>query len=189
VPRPSRAYEEGIYHLAAHGSDTRYLFLSDEDRKDFLGRLAAICERFTLGLLSYVLLGNHYHALLSIPDGRIAKGLQLLHTEYSRHHNRRHGRSAHLFRAHPLVREIGSDEQLLVACRYLALNPVTANLVSDPLDWLWSSTRAHAGLEQPRIPLAENDLRAAFGDRGNWRQRYRSYIEAREDEGPPSGPS
>ena len=183
MPRRPRALSEGIYHLAAHGSDTRYLFLNDRDREDFLERLAATWEQFELALLSYVLLGNHYHALVRIPDARLSLALQRLHTEYSRRHNRRHGRSAHLFRAHAMTREIRSDEQLVAACRYLAWNPVAAGLVADPLDWPWSSARAHAGLERPRIPLAESDLRAAFGGGADWRERYRARIETSQ-EGP-----
>jgi len=137
-----------------------------------------MCERFELPLLSWVLLGNHYHALLRIPDARLSRALQRLHTEYSRQHNRRHSRSAHLFRAHALTNEISSDEQLAAACRYLALNPVEAGLVTDPLEWPWSSARAHAGLEKPRIPLAEGDLQAAFGNGRDWRREYRDLITA-----------
>jgi hypothetical protein len=39
MPRPPRAFVEGIYHLASHGSDMRDLFLSTEDRTTFLERL------------------------------------------------------------------------------------------------------------------------------------------------------
>ena len=178
MARSPRVLSAGIYHLAVHGSDTRHLFLTDSDRNDFLERLALTCERFELGLLSYVLLGTHYHALLRIPDARLSRALQQLHTEYSRHHNRRHRRSAHLFRAHPYTGEVGSDEQLATAARYLARNPIEAGLATDPLDWPWSSVRAHAGLEPSRIPLAEGDLRGAFGDSDGWRRRYREHVEA-----------
>jgi putative transposase len=84
-----------------------------------------------------------------------------------------------------MTREIASDEQLVAACRYLAWNPVAAGLVADPLDWPWSSARAHAGLERSRIPLAESDLRAAFGGGDDWRKRYRARIETSNDEGAP----
>jgi putative transposase len=186
MPRRPRRLYEGIYHLAACGSDTRYLFVCDDDREDFLERLAVVCGQFELALLSYVLMGSHYHALLRIPDARLSQALQRLHTEYSRWHNRRQGRSAHLFRAHAMTREIESDAQLVAACRYLALNPVEAGLVEDPLDWPWSSARAHAGLERSRIPLAEYDLRAAFGDDNNWRKRYRTQIDSTDGEEEPS---
>jgi putative transposase len=181
VPRRPRNLSAGIYHLAARASDNRYLFAGDRDREDFLERLARIWERFELALLSYVLMGSHYHALVRIPDARLSQALQRLHAQYSRVHNRRHGRSAHLFRAHAITREIGSDVQLVAACRYLALNPVEAGLVTDPLHWPWSSARAHAGLERARIPLAESDLQAAFGDRDDWRERYRAQIVTPDD--------
>src|SRR3954451_14427852 len=94
VARPPRNFYAGIYHLAAHGSDQRHLFVGDEDREDFLARLAANCERYELALLSYTLMGSHYHALVRIPDARLSQALQRLHGDYSRRHNRRHGRSA-----------------------------------------------------------------------------------------------
>ena len=178
VPRRPRNLYEGIYHLAARGSDLRRLFLADGDREEFLERLAVTSAYFELALIAYVLMGNHYHALVRIPDARLSQALQRLHTEYSRWHNRRHGRSAHLFRAHPMTKEIASDRQLVAASRYLALNPVDAGLVTDPLAWRWSSARTHAGLEQAPIPLAEDDLRAAFGNGDDWRKGYRSMIES-----------
>ena len=141
MARPPRELHEGIYHVTAHGSDARYLFLDDEDRKDFLARLAAVCEGFELALLSWVLLGSHYHALLRIPDARLSCALQRLHTGYSRRLNKRSNRTAHLFR-------------------------------ENALDWPWSSARAHAGFERPRIPIAESDLRAAFGSGKDWRREY-----------------
>jgi REP element-mobilizing transposase RayT len=177
MPRRPRAFHAGIYHVAARGSDTRHLFVTDHDRHDFLQRLAQTCELFELALISYVLMGTHYHTLIRIPDARISLALQCLHTEYSRWHNRRHGRRAHLFRAHPLAREISSDRQLIAAARYLALNPVEAGLVSDALEWPWSSARAHAGMSRPRIPLFEHDLLAAFGGGAAWRTEYRTQIE------------
>src|SRR5437763_1495823 len=193
VPRRPRNLCDGIYHLAAHGSDSRYLFVSDRDREDFLDRLSTIWQKFELALLSYVLLGNHYHVLVRIPDARLSRALQRLHTEYSRWHNRRHGRSAHLFRAHEMTQEITSDAQLVAACRYLARNPVGAGLVDEPLDWPWSSARAHARLERPRIPLADGDLRAAFGGGGGWRERYRARIQMADGvatgSDPPAWPS
>jgi REP element-mobilizing transposase RayT len=176
VARRPRRLEAGVYHVAAHGSDTRRLFLSDLDRADFLGRLSAVCERFELGLISYVLLGNHYHALLRIPDARLSRALQGLHTQYARSHNRRHGRRAHLFRAHPYTGEIESNEQLATACGYLARNSVEAGLAREPFAWRWSSAAAHAGLARPTVPLAEEDLRGAFGGTEAWRSVYRACV-------------
>jgi putative transposase len=180
--RRPRSLEAGIYHLAAHGSDTRRLFLTEADRAEFLALLAWACERFEAALVSYVLMSNHYHALVRIAHAGFSHALRRAHGAYARSHNRAHGRSAHLFRAHPYLGEIGSNEQLLTVSRYLARNPVGAGLVRDPLAFSWSSAAAHAGKAKPVVPLAEDDLRAAFGEGQNWRERYRVYV--RDDEDP-----
>ena len=121
---------------------------------------------------------------MTIPDASVSRALQRLHTEYSRHHNRRHERKAHLFRAHPFARAIESDGDLAYTCRYIVRNPVEAGLATDPLDWPWSSARAHAGLETPRIPLAEQTLRNAFGGTDHWRERFSDYIRDEKAERP-----
>ena len=82
-----------------------------------------------------------------------------------------------------MTQEITSDAQLVAACSYLARNPVAAGLVDAPLEWPWSSARAHARLERPRIPLAESDLRAAFGGGDDWRDRYRARIQIADEVG------
>jgi putative transposase len=174
--RPPRSFEAGIYHVASHGSDERHLFLDDDDRSEFLERLGLTFWKLDLELIAYVLLTNHYHALVYTPDDRLPRGLQGLHGGYSLHHNLRHGRSAHLFRAHCLARRIVDDDDLIWTTRYLALNPVEAGIVLHPLDWPWSSARVHAGLASAPIPLDDHRLRAALGDKASWRDRYRALI-------------
>ena len=183
MARRPRAFVEGLYHLASHASDTRHLFLSDRERTTFLERLELLLERFELRLVAYILMGTHYHLVLFTPDARISSALQQLHGWYSRWHNRRRGRGAHLFRAHPLAREIESDADLVGVCRYLAYNPVEAGLAAHPLAWRWSSASASAGLCQSPVPLDEGPLRAAFGESPDWRRRYRAFLEGAGESG------
>jgi REP element-mobilizing transposase RayT len=180
MPRRPRAFAEGLYHVGSHGSDNRHLFLETGDRIDFLDRLAVVLERFQLRLVDYALLGNHYHAILGTPGGRISRALQQLHTWYARTHNRRHERSAHLFRAHFFARELKSDSDLLSACRYVAHNPVAAGLCADAFAWPWSSASTHAGLTETAMPLDNGPLRAALGDDADWRRRYQELIRSVE---------
>jgi putative transposase len=182
--RPLRNFEAGIYHIGSHGSDTRHLYLDDTDRIDFVERLGYTFWQRGVELLSYVLLGNHYHALVRIPDARLSEALQRLHTEYSRNHNRRHGRSAHLFRAHCFARRIDDDDHLLVAYRYLARNPVAAGLALDPLEWAWSSAAVHAGVRGATIPLEHMPLRNSLGDHPDWQEHYADLIRQPDEKEP-----
>lgn len=174
--RRRREFGAGIYHVGSHGSDTRHLYVCDDDRVDFLERMHSTFWAREIDVLTYALLGNHYHGLVRIPDAGFSEALQRLHTEYSRHHNLRHGRRAHLFRAHCFARRVDDDEDLLGAYHYIARNPVEAGLVQDPIDWPWASSRAHAGLEPPAIPLDERPLEAALGGGADWRRRYADFV-------------
>jgi REP element-mobilizing transposase RayT len=178
--RPLRDFFDGVFHLCPRASDERQLFFGDGDRKRFLELLSATFQKLMLELLSYSLMGNHYHAVVYTPDARLSAALQRLHTEYSRSHNLAHGRKAHLFHAHCPARRIVDDADLIGVHRYVALNAVEAGFVRDPLDWRWSSTRAHAGLERPTITLAQRRLRAALGDAADWRNRYAELIAVDE---------
>lgn len=181
MARAPRAWQAGFYHLASHASDDRFLFPGDRDREVFLDGLREILERFELSPVSYALLGTHYHLLLRVPDGRVSKALQQLHTWYARLHNKLTRRTAHLFRAHFFAREVDGDDDLLWTARYVAWNPVAAGLAEHPFAWRWSSAPATAGLAPPRLPLELDALEAALGGAPDWRARYRGFIEQRRE--------
>ncbi len=174
--RQPRLYAHGIYHVAGHGSDDRILFRDDVDRRTFLEHLERTFVPLGLGIVSYVLMTNHHHLLVATPDGRIARGLHDLHGGYARIHNRRHGRTAHLFRAHPLARRLEDNDDLVGTDRYVASNPVDAGLVLTAFDWPWSSAAAHAGLSAARIALDEAPLRGAYENAARWRHHYYDYV-------------
>ena len=182
MPRRRRAFHEGLFHLAPRASDTRYLFPDGASRDAFLAALAAVLERFEIGLVAYTLMGTHYHLVVKTPHGGVPEVLQRLHTWYARTHNKQHERSAHLFRAHYFAREIESDADLLTVCRYLAHNPVRAKLARDPFSWRWSSAATTGGLAPAPTALDLEPLRDALGDRDDWRRVYRAFIEAGDEE-------
>ena len=177
VPRPPRIFvADGIYHLAARGSDRQPIFAFDTDRNAFLERLSAVVERYELACVAYCLMGNHYHLLIQTPDGRISAAMQELNGGYSRHFNRIHGRSAHLFRNRFFARQVDDEAYLLTACRYLVHNPVRAGLCREPGEWPWSSYRATAGIDPTPRFLNQTLIRDACGGHPNWRDRYRKFV-------------
>lgn len=131
--------------------------------------------------MSFVLKTNHHHLLVDTPDARIERGLHRLHGGYAREHNIRHGRTAHLFRAHPLARRIEDNDDLIWTDRYIARNPVQAGMVLDPFDWPWGSAAAHAGIAPVAIALHEHPLRGAYEDTANWRRRYHDYVSGTDE--------
>ena len=189
MPRRRRSFYPGLHHIAPRASDTRFLFETDDERQSFLAELTRTFERFEIAVVAYTLMGTHYHAIVKIPDARLATALQRLHTTHARLANRSRDRCAHLFRAHYFAREIASDGDLLGVCHYLAHNPVQAGIAPDPFSWPWASAAATAGLAPQQIPLELEPIRGAVGSHPDWRRQYKALIAKPPRQPPSSRPS
>ena len=105
--------------------------------------LAQAVRRQRWSCLAYCLMHNHIHLLVETPQPNLGAGMQRLHGLYAQTFNKRHKRCGHLFQGRYGGDRVRTDEQLLTAARYIALNPVEAGLCERPDEWPWSS---HAGV-------------------------------------------
>jgi putative transposase len=131
----------GLYHVIARGNERKAVFRDDEDRQDYLDRLAHYREKFRFALLAYCLMDNHVHLAIETgktPLSRIMAGLQSSYTQYF---NRRHGRVGHLFQGRYKAFLVEKDLYALALLRYIHENPVKARAVRKPGEYPWSSDR------------------------------------------------
>lgn len=86
---------------------------------------------------------NHVH-LIAVP--KTEDGLRLAigeaHRRYSLRVNRREGWTGHLWQGR-FSSFVMDEAHLLSAARYVERNPVRAAMISSPLDYKWSSAKAH----------------------------------------------
>jgi putative transposase len=128
-------------------------------------------------VLTYCLMTNHYHLVLSAPHGGISAGMQEVNGGYSRRTNSRYGRSGHLFKNRFSATAIARDAHLLEACRYVVLNPVRARMCEHAEDWPWSSYLACAGRRLAPRFLAVDELLGLFGNEPTEaRRRYAAFV-------------
>jgi putative transposase len=138
-------FRGAIYHLMARGVRKLPLFSDDVDRHKFLRLCAAIVTKYDCLCYSYNLMGNHYHVVLQTPRPNVSLAMQYLNGEYAKYFNRRHGHTGHVFGERFRSPLIEDSRYLLDAIAYVERNPVTAGLVSDAMNWQWSSYRAIMG--------------------------------------------
>ncbi|HET6684403.1 MAG TPA: transposase [Gaiella sp.] len=167
---------EGVIHITARGIRRAPIFSDDTDRRMFIAFLGQSVHRCRWTCLSYCLMTNHFHLLLSLSAPNLSAGMHRLNGTYARRFNERHGHSGHLFDARFSSKLIASEEHLLVALRYVALNPVSAGFCRDPADWPWGSFRAIAGLEQPSRFVAVARVRRIFGRGPDAALRYAKFV-------------
>jgi putative transposase len=141
-------YPGAIHHVMARSNDQRQLFVDDEDRNEFLRRMALVREMYDIEWRMYTLMGTHFHAKVKVLHENLSLAMQYLLSHFAKWWNRRRSRRGHLLEARfkaPLV-EGGWYSRNVI--RYIALNPVKANYVENAAGWRWGSHLALAGLEK-----------------------------------------
>jgi putative transposase len=179
MPRGPRLVDpEGTYHLTANATGSESLFLTDRDATQFLGLLDRVVERYRWNCLAYCLMSTHYHLIVETPHGELDRGMHRLNACYAQWFNWRRARAGHLFAERFHSELVMTEEHMLGAVRYVALNPVEAGLCAAPQNWRWSSYAAAAGLERPPAFLATDALLVHFGrTRAVARNRLRAFVE------------
>jgi putative transposase len=140
MSRPLREDYPGlIQHAYARGNRRQEIFRDEEDYRLYLALLAGIVRAKKWRLLAYCLMPNHVHLLIETPEGNLARGMQHLHGIYARIFNDRHGLAGHLFQGRYGSKVVRDDIQFIAVVRYIALNPLDAQLCDAPDSWPWNS--------------------------------------------------
>jgi REP element-mobilizing transposase RayT len=151
MARPLRDdFPGAIHHVWARGNRKQPIFLGNGDFRLYLALLAGIVVSKKWRVLAYCLMPNHVHLLIETPAGGLAAGMQQLHGMYGRLFNDRHGFAGHLFQGRYGSKLVRDDLQMRVVTRYIALNPVEAELADRPAAWPWSSYPATTDGTAPR---------------------------------------
>jgi putative transposase len=136
----------GTYHVMNRGNRKAPILEDDRDRKRFVSLLIRLLRSFDVEFLLGCLMGNHFHLIVTTPQGNLSAFMQQLEGQFAMYSNWRHKRVGHLFQGRFKGVLIENDIHLLTATCYVFLNPVVARFCNRPEEWKWSSYAAIAGL-------------------------------------------
>ena len=179
---PSRlCFDGALYHVTARGDNREPILLDADDAHRYLVLLRRNKDRFRFKLHAYALMPNHVHLILEPAQGTtVSRIMQCLTIAYTKYFNRRHRRVGHVFQGRFHSRLIEKDAYLLVASRYVHLNPVRARLARQPADWPWSSYQAYraAGQDPLRLADVEDVLCLVSRSFEHQREEYCEFVES-----------
>ena len=118
-----------LHHVMGRGIERKKIFRNEEDRLDFVQRLAALCQEGYLYIYAWALMPNHFHLLVRTGRQTLSKNMKKLLTGYVVNFNRRHKRYGHLFQNRYKSIICEEDPYLLELTRYIHLNPLRARIV------------------------------------------------------------
>lgn len=143
------------HHVTQRGNRRQAIFFEDGDYALYRDLLAERCRKASVEVWAYCLMPNHVH-LIMVPQSAegLARSIGETHRQYTAFVNARARWTGHLFQGR-FASVALDDDHLMLAARYVALNPVRARLVKRPQDWPWSSLRAHlAGRDDGLVHVA-----------------------------------
>lgn len=178
--RPLRIEFAGaIYHVTSRGDRREDIFHCDDDRRDWLEVLGAVCRRFNWTVHAFCQMTNHYHLLLKTPQANLASGMRQLNGVYTQRFNRRHSLTGHLFQGRYKAILVQKEAYLLELTRYVALNPLRAQMIETLEDWRWSSYPITLGQDAVPPWLDTDWLLTQFdAERTPAREKYRAFVMA-----------
>jgi REP element-mobilizing transposase RayT len=125
MARPLRIqYPGAYYHVTCRGNQRGNIFFDPKDHRIFLDKLSVSLEIYNIELLTYVLMPNHFHLLVTTPDANLSEFMRHFNITYTSVFNRRHQRVGHLYQGRYKAFLIDADNYLLEVSRYIHLNPV-----------------------------------------------------------------
>ncbi|MDO6763758.1 transposase [Agarivorans sp. 1_MG-2023] len=139
--------------------------------KAYLTWLKQYAKKYDVAIHAWVLMTNHVHLLCTPSTATaISQMMQSLGRMYVLYFNRRYQRSGTLWEGRFKSCLIESEAYFMQVCRYIELNPVRANMVSDPADYSWSSYQCSA-LGKRSSLQSEHELYVRLGHSQTERQQ------------------
>ena len=133
-----------IYHIYNRGNHKKNIFLDNDDFSFYLLRLKTYSKENNFSILAYCLMPNHIHLLLKQNSTQCPQKLMAsLHTSYSKFFNKKYSQVGHLFQGRYKQKTLGSNEYASYLIGYIHLNPIKANLCSEPQAYTWSSYKEY----------------------------------------------
>jgi putative transposase len=146
------------HHVTQRGTRRMTVFLAPGDAQRYLRVVARAARRNGVELWAYCLMPNHVHwiACPTTPTG-LARTFGEAHRSYAVELHRDRRWTGHFWQQRFFSCPL-DEVHLLAVVRYVLANPVRAKLVSNAVDWPYSSVRAHVeGEPDPAVdpaPLA-----------------------------------
>lgn len=145
-------YQNAVYHVVFRGNNKEMILKHKSDKLDLLVSLKKFQERKKFKIYGFVLMDNHVHMIIETSEvHNVSKVMQAVLLSYSIKYRRRYGYEGHVWQGRFYGKPVAQEDYIWRCLRYIHDNPVKANIVSDPCDYMYSSARFYAGLRSKGV--------------------------------------
>lgn len=176
MARKKRVWYPGeILHVMNRGVNHQNIFLDETDFQYFIMLIKSTQKKYPFIIHAYCFMTNHYHLLMETMDKEIWFIMKRIDQFYARYFNTKYGRDGGVFRGRYKASEIKNDSYFLQTSRYIHMNPVKANIVAEPIQYMWSSYRTIMGMYDDKLTDITKTLKYFKNEN---RTLYRDFVES-----------
>jgi putative transposase len=168
-----RYYDQRHLHFITFSCYRRLQLLGPPPRRDALLRMIeATRKRYRFAVLGYVVMPEHVHLLISLPEvGDPSKVVKSIKQRSAARFLRRRPESRlfddavdHFWQKRIYDFNVYSERKVVEKLKYMHRNPVKRGLVLAPEQWKWSSFRFYMYGEAGLVKIAKSEHLPNMGD-------------------------
>ncbi len=158
MPRTRNVFNTDFpYHINARTNDGLPFPCDLSDAWEIYGNALWFYSRiFKVRVLAFVMMNNHFHLLISTPEGNLSEFMKHFMKRTSDDIRSIRGVKNHLYgdRYYPSI--VSKQDYFQSVLKYIYQNPVRARLCKSVLDYEYSSLRGFIGSERMQIPIFDD---------------------------------
>lgn len=137
---PRNICGNGFFHVMVQGINKEYIFNKGCYKKEYVKLLTMFKNKFNISIISYCIMDNHAHLIIYTDDVcEMSKFMKCINCRFAKLYNINEARVGYVFRDRFNSQYIHNSDYLLRCIHYIHMNPVKAGLVSNPIDYEYSS--------------------------------------------------
>jgi putative transposase len=170
--------DDSYFHVTWQCHNKQFLLESDWARRVYYSLLLANKDKYGVTIYAYCFMSNHPHLVGHCRERELlSRFFQKVNSSFAKALNKRLGRRGQIVMDRFKSPCIQTSEYLFEVWKYVELNPVRAEMVSNPKDYHWSSYRFYAFGEADALVTAI-PCYESLGDSPKERQdNYRKIIK------------
>lgn len=178
--KPRIWFPGATYHITARGNRRESIFYDSDDYQHYMDLIASCKKDISFLVHAYTLMPNHIHLLLEIKKEPPGKIIKYIHSRYAIYFNKRYKLIGHVFQDRYHAKLIDTIDYFLQACKYIHLNPVKAEMVRKPENYVWSSYPGYKDKDKDNTLFETKRVLSYFQE--PQREKYCAYVETEESE-------